>query len=808
MEKILLNENWSVRRCGCEEVYKTSVPDSIYSILADNKKIPDPYIGMNEKETVSIADGDYEFKRIFKVTSEMMAKDNIDLVFDGLDTVCDVFVNEIKIGSFHDMHVCYRMPVKKYLKEGENILLIRFFSPVDYITKKDKACHVLENVYGMPGFSQIRKAHYMFGWDWGPAVPDIGIWKDVYIESYSSPRLESVYITQEHKQNSVILKFQPEIEGEKDKSKIKVKITSPDGEWIEMCEDNTDSFTYLVENPKLWYPNGYGEQNLYSVEITLVDDGEEVNSKEYTIGLRTIELVNDEDEHGKSFFFRINGLDIFAKGANYIPEHNLLNKRADKREKLLSFAKKSHFNMLRVWGGGIYQDDDFYKRCSEYGILIWQDFMYACACCKFDKELEEDMTAEVITQLRRLRNYPCMALWAGNNEIEDMIGYWRPDEEVLNERRDYVKMFCYLIPSLMEKYHPSGIYKESSPTSDTLFYDMNNPNRGDCHYWEVWHGLKPFAEYRRHLFRFCSEFGFESLPSIETIREFAPENEMNLFSPTMEHHQKFMEGNSKILSYLADNFRYPDSFEDLIYISQIMQAEAIQSGVEHWRSNRGVCMGSLYWQLNDCWPGISWSSVDFYGRWKALQYFANRFYAPLSVTAAEDDGKMFFAVLNDTQKDINATVKWKMVDMEYNTVMSGIYTESVDKLSSKKTDVIEIPERYTSERNKYFVIYELLIDKESIIKRIMLLTENKRYYFKKANINISVQQKKDGVYVSLVSDELARYVRLSANKDTCLFEDNYFDLLPNEEKIIRVESRCDIDEIKNDIKVKCLTDII
>jgi len=802
MKKILLNKSWTMQKENTDKLYNVEVPGSVYSHLIDIGEMKNPDIGFNDTEIIRDFDGNYIFKCTVGLDSEFIDNEQVDLVCEGLDTVCDVFVNGIKTGSFANMHRKYRMPVKELLNAGENEIKVHFYSPVEYITNKDKEHPLLENMFCMPGFSQLRKANFMFGWDWGPELPDIGIWKDIYFEGYEKARLESAYITQEHKDGKVYVDIKPEtVKYSKSQIGYEIKITSPDGEAVTYTEEEKDIFTYEITEPKLWYPNGYGEQNLYTVTVKLLTDGSAANEKEYTIGLRTIELVENEDEYGRSFFFRVNGLDVFAKGANYIPESNLLSKRRERMEYNLKCAKESHFNMMRIWGGGIYMDDEFYKRCSEYGILIWQDFMYANATCVYNEELEEDITAEITDQVERLRNYPCIAIWVGNNEVEHMIGCGSNFNLSVHEKVDYVKLFCYLIPKVLKKYHPEAIYKHSSPTSDTCFHDSNDFTKGDTHFWRVWFNSEPFTAYRKP-FRFCSEFGVQSIHDIKTVKFYAKDDELNFFSPVMENHQKNGNGNKRIMQYIVDEFRYPKDFESLAYVSQLMQAEGVKTGVEYWRSNRGITMGSMYWQLNDCWPGITWSSIDCFGRWKALQYFAKRFYAPVIVSAYEENNEINFAVSNDTRKTVDATVRWQIVNMDNEVKFSGSLSGKVAALSAEKFEKICLPQNI--ERRKHYVIYKFYLGNKLVSEQILLLASNKQYDFKRPEITFDVREEKDDTVILLKTDCLARYVRLSIKDLDVIFSDNYFDLIKTKE--IRINEKMTVDEVRNRLEIVSLTD--
>ncbi len=391
------------------------------------------------------------------------------------------------------------------------------------------------------------------------------------------------------------------------------------------ANNNPAVLTSSIHNPKLWWPNGYGDQPLYKVQVELLDeDGTVLETITKRIGLRTLTISQEKDLWGKEFAFCVNGVKIFAMGGNYIPEDCIYSRITPEVQKyLLESCKRANFNCVRVWGGGYYPSDHFYDLCDEMGLIVWQDLMFACNVYDLTEEFEDNITKEITENVKRLRHHASLGLWCGNNEMESAWDHW---PEVQSEskylRADYIKMFEYVIPKAVRAADSETFFWQSSPSSGGCFDDPDDENRGDCHYWDVWHGQKPFTDYQKHYFRFCSEFGFQSFPCLKTVESFTEEKDRNIFSRVMENHQKNPAANGKILYYLSENFRYPENFRKLLYVSQILQGMAMKYGVDHWRRHRGRCMGTLYWQINDNWPVASWASIDYFGRWKALHYMA------------------------------------------------------------------------------------------------------------------------------------------------------------------------------------------
>ncbi len=688
MIKTNLCENeWKMREAGSDVWYDAQTPGSVLSVLLDAGEIADPYYGENEKLLRPLFDKDYEFVCNFSVNGEQMQEERIDLVFYGLDTIADIYLNGELFRHTENMHRTYRYPVKNKLRMGANELKIRFHSPMKYIEEYEPEEHK-EIGYiasgALKGNQYLRKAHSMFGWDWGPQLPDMGIFREVFLECYSKAKLNEVYIRQEHNNGNVTLFIDPiveyidtipvELEISVSGEKTVTRMTRIPEQGIGCGERGENEIEIQIRSPELWWPNGMGDHPLYEIDIRVRKAERIYDKRTYRIGLRTLTVSREKDAYGEEFCFVINGKKMFAMGANYIPEdaiYSYIDK--DRIHTMVAAAARANFNCLRVWGGGYYPSDAFYDYCDEYGIVVWQDLMYACNVYDLTEEMEENIVAEARDNVTRLRHHACLGLWCGNNEIESGWSHW-PDfqKESAYLRADYLKMFEYLLPKTVRENDDTTFYWPSSPSSGGCIDAPDDENRGDAHYWEVWHGQKPFTEYRKHFFRFCSEFGFQSFPCVKTVRAYADEDNQNIFSPVMESHQKNGWANGKILYYISENFRYPKDFKSLLYISQILQGIAIKYGVEHFRRNRGRCMGALYWQLNDNWPVASWSSIDYYDRWKALHYMAKRFYSPVAGSILAEDGVVKSWAVNDTLTDMNVDVKVTLCDVDKGEVVHFI----------------------------------------------------------------------------------------------------------------------------------------
>lgn len=790
MNRISLNGLWSMKSMVDNEWRDATVPGSVMNDLLVQGAIEDPFYRDNEDQAFEISLKDYVFKRQFTLDRSVLDCSNIILRCEGLDTIAQILINDQELASTDNMHRTYEFDVKGFLENGLNEIIIIFYSPVKFIEDKQSQTPLIGVDHAVEGYPHIRKAHSMFGWDWGPKIPDMGIWRDISLVAWDSGRINDVYIAQNHKQDSVIVDVHVDLgEVGKDGIVMHAILTGPSGvsQTIEVKGlKQFEDLSFVVENPELWWPNGYGDQALYVLEIETSKNGDIIDKKKYNIGLRTIEVKHEPDKWGKSFEFVINGLSIFMMGANYIPEDNLLARTSEaKTERLIQDCVEANFNMIRVWGGGYYPDNYFYDLCDRYGLVVWQDFMYACSMYKVDEEFEVNVTQEAIDNIKRIRHHASLGIWCGNNEVEEAMEYWGWPKDA-KRRADYIKLFEIVLPDLVKKYDPQTFYWSSSPSSGGGFEEPRNPDVGDVHYWEVWHGQKPFTDYRNYYFRFCSEFGFQSFPALKTVESFTKPEDRNIFSRVMEKHQKNDAANGKILFYLSENFLYPKDFDSLLYTSQLLQAEAIKYGVEHWRRNRGRCMGSLYWQLNDCWPVASWSSIDYYGRWKALHYFTKKFYDPILLSVAEEGTKANIVVTNDTLNDVSGLITWKLRSNTSEILQEGTIDVKVDQLTAKSCKLLQFADILDEERkiNSYLEC-TLYINDQEYSRTTVLFTKPKHFEFLDPQLSFVVEEQADHFSITVSSTAFTKYVELNSEVDV-KFSDNYFDLSANEKRIVTI----------------------
>ncbi|MCR4656470.1 MAG: glycoside hydrolase family 2 protein, partial [Lachnospiraceae bacterium] len=770
-----------------------TVPGSVYSDLLKAGKMEDPYWRDNENEALELMKNDFEYRGSFNVDADEFAgADEAVLRFNGLDTIADISLNGKPLGSVNNMHRVWEYPVSELLREQGNELVILFHSPVKYIDeqfKEDPA--ILGSEDAMRGFPKIRKGHYMFGWDWGPRLPDAGIWKSVEVLALKKARLENVYVRQEFNADLSSVKLTVESEASLPSFTSVISVTDPDGNRL---YDKADiSSDIVINDPGLWWPNGLGEQPLYTVKVELTDtDGEVLDTWERRIGLRRMEVSTAKDEYGSEFCHVVNNVRFFAMGADYIPEDNILSRCGkDRTRDLLEQCRAANFNCIRVWGGGLYPSDDFYDACDELGLVVWQDFMFACANYRLTHDFEDNIMAELRDNIRRLRHHASLGLWCGNNEMEMFVdrGLWGAKNEI---KSDYVKMYEYLFPRLLEKEDPDRFYWPASPSCGGGFDDPNSPDRGDVHYWDVWHGNKPFTEYRKFYFRYLSEFGFQSFPSIKTVESFTEPDDRNIFSYVMEKHQRNAFANGKIMNYMGQTFLYPEDLDTLIYASQLLQAEAVRYGVEHFRRNRGRCMGAVYWQLNDCWPVASWSSIDYYGRWKALHYYAKRFFSPLMISCEEEgllsqsmnvNAEPFevkksirLNVANESMHTRKGTVKWQLRANDGSVIMEETEDVSIDPLSARWLELKELPD---AELFENYVSYQFIENGEIVSRGTVLFCPPKHFKFIDPGLKIRLE----GDEIAISASAYAKSVEIRNENDDLILSDNFFDMNGGERRV-------------------------
>lgn len=623
-----MDAGWTFLEPGSQQWLSAQVPGCIHTDLRQHGLIPDPFWGANESQLQWIEQRDWTYRCAFETPAALFEHEEIDLIAGCLDTLAILRLNGTEIARTESMFTGYRFPVKELLKPGGNLLEIHFQNPMDYIRARQSATDEREACDPVGGSSLIRKEPCSFGWDWGPRFATSGVAGKIGLEAWSVNRIEWVRVRQAHTPGRVTLGLEPELACPAASASFRTTLRF-EGSLVA----ETEGLTLDIAEPKLWWPNTLGDQPLYNLEVALLDaDGKVRDVWKKQIGLRTIQLDCHPDAFGESFQFVVNGKPIFAKGANWIPAHSFINEATPEiYADLIDSAARANMNMLRVWGGGIYETEVFYDLCDQKGILVWQDFMFACALYPGTEKFLGLIRAEADYQVKRLAHRASLALWCGNNELEQMPGSILATPE---RKAAFEKVFYEILPQAVERFDGTTSYWPGSPHNPEGYEKgPNNEKAGDCHFWDVWHARKPVKTYETKKFRFCSEFGMQSYSSPEVAATFCPPDELNVFGPSMESHQKNSAGNLIILDYLARLYRFPKDYPSLAYLSQLNQAYCMKTGVEHFRRSMPRTMGALYWQLNDCWPVFSWSSLEFGGNWKALHWAARRFFAPTLVSA-------------------------------------------------------------------------------------------------------------------------------------------------------------------------------
>lgn len=787
MQTCTLNGTWqlSAGHRSLESV-DMQIPGTVLSGLLAAGKIKDPFYRTNEDATRALFWKDYVFTRTFDVDEELLAQQHIVLVCEGLDTLAEISINGTFLAKTDNMHRTWKFQGKKLLHPGKNEIQIVFRSVLRFIEDYPYEAHKKINYIpcgSMKGNQLLRKAHSMFGWDWGPQTIDAGIFRDIYLQGYSHARIEDIRIHQQHAKNVSVqtsITLSESVPGQK----LCVELSEDGADkplQTKLCKTNADGVAavdFVIENPKLWWPNDYGDQPLYIVRTTLLDeDGTSLESITRRIGLRTLTISQEKDEWGNEFAFCVNGVKIFTRGGNYIPDDCLYTRITEKKlDYILESCRRAHFNCVRVWGGGYYPSDAFYDLCDEKGLIVWQDLMYACNVYDVTDAFAENCRQETYDNVRRLRHHASLGLWCGNNEIESAWDHWGDfQKETPYLRADYIRLFEEVLPKAVQEADGETFYWHSSPSSGGCFDNPDDANRGDTHYWDVWHGQKPFTDYRKYFFRFCSEFGFQSFPCAKTVNSFTLEDDRNIFSRVMESHQKNDAANGKMLYYLSENLRYPKDLTHLLYASQVLQGMAIKYGVDHWRRNRGRCMGTLYWQINDDWPAPSWSSIDYFGRWKALHYMAQKFYAPHAVSMTLEDHRCHVYFSNESFETTEYSLTLSIRDLSGNVLETYETKGNSPAFSAIETAVVDICS-WEDQKDDVFLEAVIHTKDQKVLKDVETLVPYKYLNLKNPVISTEAEETNDAFILHISSDCFAPFVALDFDDADVIFSDNFFHL--------------------------------
>ncbi len=809
--KLILNKGWKFKSTTDSLWLTAEVPGSVHTDLLRNGIIKDPFYRLNEHDVQWVDKKNWEYKTTFSVSREILGNEKIELEFKGLDTYATVFLNNKKILEADNMFMNWLVECKNQIKEGGNDLRIVFESPISRgLEKREVLGYFLpgaendQSETGGLGDKKVcvfsRKAQYHFGWDWGPRLVTSGIWQDITLKYWNNCKINDLFIKQDSiGGNRAGLTAEIDIESTNDQQlELIIKI---DDELILKNKTRLLKGTNRIEipfdilNPELWWTNGLGKQKLYKVDVGIIKNNREIANAESKTGLRTIGLIRKKDSIGESFYFRLNGRPVFMKGANYIPQDVFLNrvKPAD-YERLIRSAAEANFNMLRVWGGGIYEKEVFYDLCDKYGILVWQDFMFACAMYPGNTEFLNNVKAEAEQNVKRLRKHTCIALWCGDNEILSAWNNWGWKEDVAENQGDviaekvwgnYDTIVHHILPEVIEKLSPHISYWSSSPSAG--IGKLENGKSGDMHYWGVWWAKEPFANYKTKIPRFMSEYGFQSFPEINSINKYAIEEDWDISSEVMKSHQRSSIGNATIEEYMDRDYRKPKDFPMFVYVNHLLQAEGVKTAIEAHRRNMPICMGSLYWQLNDCWPAASWSGIDYYGQWKALHYFAKKAFGNILVSPDIDSlGNIAIFGINDLSKDKKASLIIEIIDFDGNKKWG--YNKNIILRSNSSAILFqENIKKFCADIDKQNTLLHCeLINEEGgeLSENILYFDKTKNLGLPRGNVGISCSYAEGRIKIDIRSGKLVKNIYLKLDDDRARFSDNYFDMLPGQKTTV------------------------
>lgn len=827
-----LHEDWRFKQARLTHWYPATVPGVVHTDLLQNRIIEDPFFRLNEQGLQWIDKEDWVYETNFVLSADMMQKENMDLVFEGLDTYADVYLNDECILKADNMFRSWSIPVRQYIKEGDNVLRVYFHSPIKIDVPKWDALP-----YQYPATNDqsengglldkkisifARKAGYHYGWDWGPRLVTSGIWRPVYIKAWSDLRINNLFIDQKMVNASkAAIAAHVELAADKDQNGVIVTITDEATGKV-LGKQHTDlrkgmnqvSVDFVLNKPKLWWSNGLGEPYLYCFRTDVIANKEVLDSKAEKVGVRSLKVVHKPDKDGHSFYIELNGRPVFAKGANYIPCDNFLPRVTPGiYKKTILDAVNVNMNMLRVWGGGIYENDIFYDLCDEHGIMIWQDFMFACSMYPAEGALLENIRQEAIDNVKRLRNHACIALWCGNNECQDAwFGWgWKPEmEKQSNEGADkvwlqYMQQYHVTLPAVLKEYAPDTFYWPSSPFA--FEGEMSGSTDGDRHYWNVWHGKVPIADFNKEKSRFFSEYGFQSFPEFESVKRYAPEPEdWDIRSEVMMSHQRGGEhANGLIETYLLNEYKKPHDFQSFLYINHVLQGDAIKTAIESHRRQMPYNMGTLYWQHNDCWPVASWASRDYYGRWKAQHYYTRKAYEDILISPIMEGDDLKVYAVSDRMKGTSGKLQLRLCRFDGQVIYDWNKSVSISGNDSRvcfSAPMLEVLKGV--DKGDVYVCVSYTDVSGKIYDKNYYLGKQKEMNYPKVNLVPNIQPIEGGYEMIITTDKFARAVCLSIADNESAYSDNYFDIQPNGHVKIQVMTRLTKEEFHDSLRLTCL----
>ena len=826
----MLHEDWQFRQARLTNWYPATVPGVVHTDLLENGIIEDPFFRLNERGLQWIDKEDWEYKTQFVADGELLAQSHVEMVFEGLDTYADVYLNDTKLLSADNMFRSWRVDVKSFLQEGENTLRVYFHSPLKIdIPKWDALPFHYEasndqsengGVFDKRVSIFARKAGYHYGWDWGPRLVTSGIWRPVYLESWSDLRIKDVYIRQDNvtKKSAAIT---GEVQIESDAARqvtVRIADTQTGKKWIEKRTElkpgiNTIELPFVIRRPRLWWSRGLGEAYRYAFCTSVSAENVLLDADTKEVGIRSLRVVNEPDEAGKSFYFELNGVPVFAKGANYIPQDNFLPRvTPEQYEQTILDAANANMNMLRVWGGGIYENELFYDLCDRYGIMVWQDFMFSCSLYPAEGALLENIRQEAIENVSRLRNHACIALWCGNNECQDawFNWGWRRRYEKQNPAyaeliwNQFKKQYFEVLPEVVRMYAPNTFYWASSP-----FASYEGPSdgvNGDSHYWGVWHAEEPISQYNEVRSRFFSEYGFQAFPEFESVQRYAPEErDWNITSEVMKAHQRGGDAaNGRIERYLLNEYRKPSDFRTFLYYNQVLQGDAIKTAIEAHRRDMPYCMGSLYWQHNDCWPVASWSSRDYYGRWKAQHYYARKAYRDVLVSPLVRQNRLEVTVVSDRLESASGKLEVKVCRMDGTELQKIERKINVAPNTSARVWEADWDALLQGVSASDVYVYAALTVGDACYDNVCYGLKQREMNYLPASVQTDIRPVEGGYEVAVQTDVFVRALFLETGDVESRFSDNFFDVLPGVPVSVVVSTTLDPDTFRKQLRLSSL----